>query len=245
MTEPRRFDVHELIGADDDGGDAGLGEAVAAARALEAAVSGPDARPSTDLADQIMAAIAREPAPRPIGIVAALRRRPGLGGLVDSLRVAWSRALASGRPITSRAGGLAYVTAVVLLAVSLTGVAAYTTAGAIGLLGPHASQTPLESPSLPTPGPLVSPEPTEVESTEPSESPEASDAVEPSDDQGGASQEPGDDHGGDGGSGASGAPGSTDDHGDDGGSSGSESQTPKPSQTARPSGTPKASSSDG
>lgn len=242
MTEPRRFDVRELVGADDDGGDASLGETLAAARALEAAAAGPDARPSPELGDRIMAAIAREPAPRPVGIIAALRRRPGLGGLADSLRVAWARGLATGRPIRLRAGALAYVAAVAVLAVSLTGVAAYTTAGALGLFGPPASQAPVSSPSLPAPGPLASPEPTDAETTEPTESPEASDAAEPSDDHGGASQDPGDDHGGDGGGEATATPGSGGDNGGESGSGGSETQTPKPSGTPGHTETPKPTS---
>lgn len=227
MSDPRRFDFRELAGADDAGGDAELGEALVAARTLESALAGPDARPSPDLPDRIMAAVALVPAPRPIGILASLRRRPGLRGLVDSLQVAWPRVLASGRPLGLRAGALAYVAVVVVLAASLTGVAAYTTAGAFGLLGSTASQAPFSTPGLPTPGRLASPAPTETESAEPSETPEPTGVVEPSDVHGGTSQEPGDGRGWS----ATSAPISGEDGGADGGSV---SQTAEPSPTATP-----------
>lgn len=245
MTEPRRFDIRELSGADDTNGDAELGQALAIARAVESALAGPEARPSPELVDRVMAAVAREPAPRPDGILASLRRRPGLAGLLDSLQVGWSRAASSGRPIGLRAGGLAYVAAVVLLAASLTGVATYTTAGAlrgIGLFGPPASQVSPATPGLPTPGPLTSPEPGETETASPSETPEPSEAVEPSDDHGGSSGGPGDSGGG--GANATDLPEASDSQGGgDGGSS--VTQTPRPSQVARPSESPGPTSSSG
>lgn len=225
MSDPRPFDFRELSGADDGGDDAGLGQALSAARAIEASLRGPDPRPSAGLADRIMAAVAREPAPHAVGILAALRRRPGLGGLADSLRLAWSRAMGAGRPMGLRFGALAYVAAVAVLAVSLSGVAAYATAGVLGLFGPPASHAPDATQPNPTLGP-VSPMPTELESAEPSESPEASETAEPSDDH--DSPEPGDDDGG------AAAPGATDEHDGDAesnGSSESATQTPRPSPT--------------
>jgi hypothetical protein len=236
----RRFELHELIGSDGPGGEAELAGALSAARAVEAAIAGPDPKPAADLADRVMAAVAREPAPHRLGILAALRRRPGLGGFVDSLRVAWDRvARGAGRPLALRAGALAYVAAVLVLAVSLSGVAAYTTAGALGLLGPQASRGPdatitgpSEAPvtSLPTgepsAGPSETPEPSE--SAEPSETPEASE-----DDGGSGPGEPGDDH-----ASATATPG------EDGGGDGSseESATPSPTRTPGPSPTPEGSS---
>lgn len=234
MSEPRRFDLQELAGADDTRGDAELGRAYATARELEAAIAGLDPRPSPGLADRIMSAVASEPAPHAIGILSALRRRPGPGGLVESLRLAWRRALTPGPRTALRAGALAYVAVIAVLAASLTGVAAYTTAGALGLFGPPASQQPVATPGLQTPGPLVTPAPTEVESTEPTESPEPSGAVEPSDDHASQSQEPADDHGT--------SSVSTAEPGSDGAEGGSVSETPKPSQTDRPSETPQPSS---
>lgn len=254
MSESRRFDFRELAGADDPGGDTELGEALAAARALEAALTGPDVRPSAGLADHIMSAVAREAAPRPVGIVASLQRRPSLGGVADSLRLAWARAFTSGRPLALRAGALAYIAAVVVLASSLTGVAAYTTAGALGLLGGDASQQPAFTPGLATPAPLVSPRETELGTPEPSETAEPRETAEPSEDSSGGSGEPGDDSGS--GSGESSSSGSSGgDGGADGTTSGSsdgslETQTPRPSQTMKPTqspdatGTPKPTSSD-
>jgi len=233
VTGERRFELGELSGADDTSDDALLGQALSAARALEAARSGPEPRPSPGLADRIMAGVAREPAPRAIGILAALRRRPGLGGFADSLRVAWERAIRGGRPMGRRAGALAYVAMVAVLAVSLSGAAAYGAFGALGLLGPPASHGPDATQGQPTPGPLVSPQPSETESVEPSETPEPGESAEPSEDDGPASSEPGDDDGGS----ASSEPGN------DGGESDSETQTPEATKTLKPGDTPRPTES--
>jgi hypothetical protein len=247
MSAGRRFDVRELAGADDPGADADLGQAelgqaLSAARAIEAALSEPEPITAPDLADRIMAAVAREPAPHALGILRALRRRPGLGGFIDSLRVAWDRAFrGAGRPIGLRAGAFAYVAAVAVLALSLSGVAAVTTAGALGLFGPPASQRPDATVGPPTTGPLETPGPTDERSAEPSESPEPSESAEPSE-----SPEPSDDHGTSaGGSGEQ--PGATaepgDDHGGESSDSASATQTPQPTKTLEPGETPKPTKS--
>jgi hypothetical protein len=236
----RRFELHELIGSDAPGAEAELAGALSAARAVEAAIAGPDPKPAADLADRVMAAVARDRTPHRLGILGALRRRPGLGGFVDSLRVAWDRvARGAGRPIGLRAGALAYVAAVLVLAVSLSGVAAYTTAGALGLLGPQASRAPDATDVSPTDAPTTS-APTEEPSAEPSETPEPSESAEPSetpeaseDDGGSGPGEPGDDH-----ASPTAAPG--EDGGGDG--SGDGSSTPSPTRTPRPSPTPEGSS---
>jgi hypothetical protein len=225
VTEHRRFDVAELVGADDSGEGESLARALEVARALESATDGVRSAPTPELAGRIMAAVAREPAPRPLGVGAALRRRPGPAGLVDSVRVAWRLARSGGRPLRPRLGALAYVAVIAVLAVSLAGAGAYATAGAIGLFAPSASQPPGPTPtSLATPRPLESPEASVVESAEPSESPAASEA-EPSDDARASSSEQG---GGGGGSGATVRPTASDDSwGDDGGEDGTGSQSPE------------------
>ena len=225
---PRPFDPREISGPDAPAADTEIAAALAAARSLESATAAvPVAEPRAELTDRIMAAIATEPAPRSIGILAALLDRPGPGSVVRSLRVAWTAGRRSGGPPLGRASALAYVAAVAVLAVSLSGVAAYGAAGAInGLLGPRDSQLPLTTPSpMPLGSPVVSP----GESPEPGESVEPSKSAEPS-----GSVAPGgslDDHGESLAPGAS--PGaSVDDHG--GGSGGSGTATPKPSETAGP-----------
>ena len=177
MTTPRpRFDPGELSGADPDTGDADRSEATLAARALEASIPTSDPVISADLADRIMVAVRREPAPRRIGILATLRRRPSPAGLVESLQLAWARVVTAGS-VAVRATALAYVALVLVLGVSLSGVAAYSAAGALGLFavpsrGPDATQL------VSSPQPLQSP-PSEVESPEPSDSAEPAETSEP------------------------------------------------------------------
>jgi hypothetical protein len=254
MSRDRRFDIHELLGADDGGSEADLGQALVGARAIESALSGPDPMPGPQLADRIMVAVAREPAPHALGILAVLRRRPGLGGFVESLRLAWSRAFhGTGRPLGLRAGALAYVAAVLLLTVSLSGVAAYATAGALGLFQPNATQRPDATQVLATPAPIQTPSTTEPPATEPAESEDSEAGAEPSETPEASEDESGDD-GSSGGSGGSGedsgdySGGDDDGHSGDGESGSDDSQTPEPtgtpraSQTPRPSATPEVDS---
>lgn len=255
MTGPLRFDPREVAGADTDATDAELAEAMLAARALEAATPVAGSAAAPELADRIMTAVRREPAPRALGIVATLRRRPSPRGVLDSLALAWRRVLTGG-PIGVRATAFAYVAAVVILAASISGVAAYGAAGALGVL-PRESHRPDASLPLRTPEALESPDATTEETNEPGDSTEPADSAEPSDDAG-QSNAPraSDDHGGaSGGGDGSGdgggdgsptaSPSSGDDHG--GGSTAEPTGTPRPTQTPEPSRTPQptSSSSDG
>jgi hypothetical protein len=232
----RRFDPAEVSGPGTDAIDADVAAAMAAARLLQATIPATDGPASPDLADRIMRAIAREPAPRAVGIVAALRRRPGLGGVADSLRVAWHRALGGGSPAL-RGAAMAYVAAILVLSLSISGVAAYTAAGALGIL-PRSTHGPEASQPISTPGPLPSPEASDRESAEPSESAEPGEADDPGATTG-ASHEPGDDHGGSGGGGGQTASPSHEDGSGGGGDGSSSAHTPSPSAT--PNDTPKAS----
>jgi len=243
---PGSFRPSELDRADDRPGDADLASAWATARELEAALPPEVVTPTTGFADRVMAAVAREPAPRAAGFLAPLRRRPGIAGLVASIRDAWSVVGGGpGRPVRARGLALAYVIAVLVIGASLTGVAAIGTAGALGLLDGDRTPTPSIVPTIEptppvsteprvtgTPEPAGSPEPTE--STEPTESsePTESTGAEPSDDHetprpsatSSGSQEPSEDA----------SPSPQDDHG----SSPEPSKTPRPSDTPRPSQTP-------
>jgi len=243
---PGSFRPSELDAADQRIGDADLAGALAMARELEASLPGDLPGPSTAFGDRVMAAIALEPAPRPAGFLAALRARPGLAGLTASVREAWAvMAGGPGRPMRARGLALAYVFAILVIGTSLTGVAAYGAAGALGLLDDDASPAPTVQETVapsPTPAPIetpaVTPSPTPTESTEPTEptesgEPDGSSEPQESDDHGGAT--PG------------ATPDASPDESDDGGGSsptpsqGDDDSSSEPSDTPRPSDTPKPS----
>jgi hypothetical protein len=184
------FRPDELVGSDVEIPGAERAAAYAAARELEQALSTEGIHPPAGFADRVMAAVALEPTPRATGFLAPLRAHRGLAGVVASVRAAWLVAIGGDegrRPARARGLAMAYVLAVTLIGVSLTGAAAFGTAGAIGLLTPD--QTP--RPSIVAPGPTRSPEASEStepsdsaepgESAEPSGSPEASESAEPGD----------------------------------------------------------------
>ncbi|MBI2776313.1 MAG: hypothetical protein HYX57_03460 [Chloroflexi bacterium] len=249
IQSPGSFRPGEFDGADRGISEADLLAAATTASELERALPMESIAPSAGFADRIMAAVAREPAPRPLGFLAGLRAHPGPATFVASVLEAWGLAThGSGRPSRARGLALAYVLAVILVGTSITGFAAYGWAGALGILPAEASPSP--SPSLLTPSPSPSPSPDASEpdasgsalpgeSTEPSESSEPSESPgsEPSDDGAGTAEpdrsnlptspsgsaEPSDDHGG--------SPSSSPD----------DSSSPEPSDTPRPSDTPKPS----
>jgi hypothetical protein len=240
---PGSFRPTELSGADRSPSDGELATAWSIARELEASLPPETVGPSPRFADAVMAAVAREPAPRRAGFLAALRARPGLAGFAASFREAWTVAVGGpGRPAGARGLALAYVLAVLVIGTSLTGVAAYGAAGALGFLDGDRSPTP--SVETPSPEPSSSPEPSRTPdvstSPEPSASAEPSESVEPSDSKSPeptataprsspkASPEASDDHGG-----SSPSPSAGDD------------SSPEPSRTPRPSDTPKPSESPG
>ena len=241
---PGSFRPSELEGADQRATDADLAGAWSTARELEAALPAESILPSAGFADRVMAAVALEPAPRPAGFLAVLRDRPGLAGLAASVREAWAVVAGGpGRPARARGLALAYVLAVLVIGTSLTGVATYGAAGALGLLDGDASPTPTVQESVepsttpspsptPTPAPTITPLPTPTESVEPSGSFEPGESAEPSSS---AAPDESDDHGGD-------TPAAS----DDGGSSpapsaGGDDDSADPSETPRPSETPKPS----
>jgi hypothetical protein len=243
---PGSFRPSELDGSEQRAGDADLAGAYAIARELEASLPIESIGPSVDFTDRVMAAVAREPAPRAAGFLAVLRDRPGLAGLVASVREAWAVVAGGpGRPVRARGLALAYVLAVLVIGTSLTGVATYGAAGALGLLDGDASPTPTvlesiepsttpaESPSpTPTPAATPTPMPTPTESVEPGGSVEPSESVEP---DGSSEPDESDDHGGD-------MPAASDDgESSSGSSSGGDDESADPSDTPRPSDTPKPS----
>jgi negative regulator of sigma E activity len=239
---PGSFHPSELADADRQLADGDLASAWSTARELESALPNETPGPRAGFADRVMAAVAREPVPRPAGFLAALRARPDPGGLASSVVEAW-RVARGGRgwPARSRGLALAYVLAVALIGASLTGLAAYGAAGALGFLDADASPTPTVLPTL-QPTPEASPSPTPTPSPEVTSSPEPSETVEPT---GSHDPEGTDDHG-------SATPGATagslPEASDEGGGSspspstgeesGGPSNTPRPSDAPKPSETP-------
>ena len=249
---PGSYRPDEVGGADAPIRDSELAEAYAAARLLERAMPTDPVTRSGDFSDRVMAAVAGEPAPQPAGFLGALLTHPGPASFIASVRSAWATAAgAAGRPVQVRATAMAYVLAVFLAAVSLTGVAAFGTAGAIGgLLGQDRSSDPSGLVTPPSSSPSPSDDVGPLESAEPSDSAEPSESTEPSGSSGpedslkpgetlrpsssrtpvvSASPQASDDHG------ESPSPSSSD---DSSASSGSPSDTPRPSDTPKPSETP-------
>ena len=248
---PGSYRPAEVGGADAPIRDAELAEAYAAARLLERAMPTDPVTRSGDFSDRVMAAVAQEPAPQPAGFLGALLAHLGPASFVASVRSAWATAAgAAGRPVQVRAAAMAYVLAVLVAAVSLTGVAAFGTAGAIGgFLGRDGSSDPSGLVSSPSPSPSVSDGVGPSESAEPSDSAEPSESAEPSGSVGpedslkpGETPRPTSSRA----PGASPSPEGSDDHSespspsssDASSGSGSPSNTPRPSDTPQPSETP-------
>ena len=246
---PGSYRPAEADGADAAIRDSELAEAYAAARLLERAMPADPMTRSGDFVDRVMAAVAAEPAPRAAGFLRAFAAHPGPATFLASIRSAWRTAAdAAGRPFRVRATAMAYVLAVLVAAVSLTGVAAIGTAGALGWFQRDGSPEPSGLVTSPEPSSSPSHEIGPSGSPEPSESVEPSGSVEPSESSGPeesllpgqtprptSSLAPGPS-----------SPGASDDHGespspsssDDSSGSGSPSDTPGPAGTPTPSGTP-------
>ena len=147
-----------------------LADAMAAARRLETALDDAPVRPSDGFADQLMAALADEPAPVAAGFLVPIRRRGLVGGFGDSVRQAWA-SLGAGRPALVRSAALAYVLVVAIAGASLAGAATLGAAGALIMFGPGPTDSPQPTAPEPTLGP---PEPTVVPSVPPIETPPVS-----------------------------------------------------------------------
>jgi hypothetical protein len=185
---PGQFRPGEL-----DAADLGPGleaELLGAAREIEWLARREDVGPGPDFVETVMAAVSREPAPRPVAaVLGAARRRSPLAALA-ALGDLWRVAFTGGRPLAARFPAMALV---VLLVLGSVGVGAVGAGALAGLLGRSPEATPSLSPSTsasPSPEPSASPSPstspTPSESPEasgqpePSESPEPSDSLEPS-----------------------------------------------------------------
>ena len=110
--------------------------------------------------DNVMAALADEPTPGSTGFLVPLRRRGILSGFRQSFGQAWASA-GAGRPLLGRTAALAYVLAVVVAGVSLTGAVALGTAGALGVFNATPTESPTPSPAPSAVPPTVAPSPSE------------------------------------------------------------------------------------
>jgi hypothetical protein len=205
------FDPDELRGSEgSEPTDAELGQLLAMGRELSA-LAGERRGASTDRAfggglnpDQadldfvarVMAAVEREPAPRPMAAAGRAARELRPAGVLASVRDAWRVAFGPGRTLAARAGALSYVLAILVIAGSLTGVAVVGTAA---LLAPAPTQLPGQSApaTVPSAGPAGPPSSTPAQShapaassPSPSESPKASEEPEESDDHGSVTASP-------------------------------------------------------
>jgi hypothetical protein len=191
---PGRFRPGELDAA--DLGPGAEAELLGTARELEWVAASEDVGPGPGFADRVMAAVSREPTPRPVAAaLGAARRRSPLAALA-ALGDLWRVAFTGGRPIAVRFPAMALVA---LLVLGSVGAGALGAGALAGLLGRTPDATPALSPSplVPSspPEPTASPSasasasssvsPAASESAEPSgvpgssESPEPSDALEP------------------------------------------------------------------
>ena len=151
------------------------------ARDLEWLALREDVGPGPDFVDRVMAAVSREPAPRPVAAaLGAARRRSPLAALA-ALGDLWRVAFTGGRPFAARFPAMALV---VLLVLGSVGVGAVGAGAQAGLLGRMPEATPVVSPIVaasPTPSASASPpaSPPESASREPSVQPPASAISEP------------------------------------------------------------------
>ncbi len=232
MTAPRPGDKARPFGPDELDGVSGiLPDELAAetrlARDLEAIAARDGIIASADFADRVMAAVVLEPVPAPAVAAGSALRHAALIGFLASVRDAFRVTFGGGFPTAVRAQALALI----LIVAGATAGTGYVAAGALGLLGDHASPSPsIEAPSqqpsqtaeptgtpdatFGTPSPSPSPEPSMSDAPEPSESAE----------------------------GSSGNPGETAEPGGDSGSSGSSgaAATRTPTPTAKPTPKPTA-----
>jgi hypothetical protein len=147
---PGTFRPGELDGSDVNLGEADRAAAYAAARELESALPSDPPHSPVGFADRVMAAVASEPSPVAMGFLAGLLAHPSIRSFIGSLRGAWVVAASGvGRSAGARGLALAYVLAVVVIGTSLSGLAAYRTIGALGLLG--VDRSPVPSASVPSP----------------------------------------------------------------------------------------------
>ncbi len=162
----KRFRLDEL--ANDGAGLADQVELLGLARTLEWVAEDDDVIPHTGFSDRVMAALATEPAPRPVvaAIGAARARRPlaALAALRDLWRVAWT----GGRPLAVRAPAMVLVSLMLLGSIAVGALGAGATLSVLGLHGDDSSPITSPAPSL-NASPLVVASPTDELSESPSE----------------------------------------------------------------------------
>ncbi len=235
----RRFRPDELTpdeGAADVPTTAEVADALAMGRELERFAVAEDVRPSPGFADRVMGAIADEPLPAPVVAAGAAARGARLGAMLAAFGDLWRVAWTGGRPLAVRAQALAIVLVILVVAGSVTSLAAV---GALNVLTPNRSPdlTPAVSPSpsvAPTPTLSPSPSPSPTESAEPSDSAGPSESTESS-----GSAEPSETP-----EATSGGTGATPRPTPEPTATPKPTETPEPSQTPRPTDTPEPTGTD-
>ena len=168
---PGRFRPGELDA--DDLGPGAEAELLGTARELEWLAASADVGPGADFADRVMAAVSREPAPRPVAAaLGAARRRSPLAAL-SALGDLWRVAFTGGRPFVVRLPAMALVA---LLLVGSLGVGALGAGALAALVG----RTPDATPALVSSSPAVTSPPEPAASPSPSASPSARESTKPS-----------------------------------------------------------------
>lgn len=172
---PGRFRPGELDAA--DLGPGAEAELLGTARELEWVAASEDVGPGPGFADRVMAAVSREPTPRPVAAaLGAARRRSPLAALA-ALGDLWRVAFTGGRPIAVRFPAMALVA---LLVLGSVGAGALGAGALAGLLGRTPDATPALSPSPLVPSSPPEPTASPSASASPSVSPAASESAEPS-----------------------------------------------------------------
>lgn len=167
MIGPRNVRPDEL----GDAQEMDVDDALRVASRLLDSVDDQPVTTSEGFTDDVMAALATEPTPGTTGFLVPLRRLGPLAGFRESIRQARA-SIGSGRPILGRTAALAYVLAVAIAGLSLTGAATLGAAGALGLLGATPTQSPVPLTPAPTEPPAsdppatIAPPPSAVEPTE-------------------------------------------------------------------------------
>jgi uncharacterized membrane protein YgcG len=156
----RRFDASELD-EDEVAGNATAAELLAIARDLESYARSDSVTLSVDFEDRVMAAIADEPPPRPVGYRGPL-------GIVGVVRDAWRLAWSADRPVAVRAQAFAFV---LLAAAALGSLGSLAVVGVGALLSPDEPAPTVQPAPLPTPSPSLAPSLSPTPSVSPSPSP--------------------------------------------------------------------------
>jgi hypothetical protein len=162
-----------------DEGAPELAASLAMGRELETFTSEATPPLPATFVDDVMAAIALEPAPRPVVAAGRALRLGRPLALLAAVRDAWRVGSGTGRPAVVRAPALALVLVAVVALGSILSIGGYAVGSALGVFGGPEPVVPVPTPS-PSPSPSPRPSPSPSPSVSPSLSPTVSPSVSPS-----------------------------------------------------------------